>query len=339
MEEGKIKFRSACRSLLQKAVRRGSGHLTQKAASCLEEIGDFDWLTKRTAIITFEENWPLGAELGRISTPENTSLALMRATRSVKDKGATGLGTLALALSAGDLSVLSGESKDHPIIVVAEAIKRPSDFWQWAANKCSQECQRMLVETAHRAYQRGGWPWDRAFMQAAAYLAVTEGVPSAHLSQQHEEAFPLWVALDKHTPQGKQAIHEAAWQFSISWQQLAWVSFYCESALTNESTTSSWWLKEIQWRLGQVSLTYDQAQTLWDRVRPVLIGMLEFETDALERYINLPRQAGQHQLDFLNEALYRSKTNTAPVIATHTDQTGQPDGNSASLEPIQLELF
>lgn len=277
---------SACRSLIQKAVRCGDVSLTTKVASHLREIGDADWLTRRAAIITFEECWPLGAKLNLTTDFTSTVHSLVRAAQSVKVKDATGLGTLAYTLSTGDTSVLSGYAEDRHIKIVSEAIKRPKDFWEWVTTKCSQECQRALVDSAHQAHRQGGWPWDRAFMQAAAYLAVIEGVPDVRPAKQKLKEFPFWVALDKHTPQGKQGFREAAKRLEVSWYQLSWVSFYFESALTNKATDSFWWSKEVQWRLHSIGLDTDKARLLWDKARPVFSEILRTQGEQLQEHID-----------------------------------------------------
>ncbi len=85
----------ACRSLLQKAVRRGNTVLTHKIAHHLHSIGDTDWLKTRTAIITFEECWPLGVNLSLTSDIKGIIDALLNVTQMVKVKDAAGLGVLA----------------------------------------------------------------------------------------------------------------------------------------------------------------------------------------------------------------------------------------------------
>jgi hypothetical protein len=121
----------ACRSLLQKAVRRGSIPLTHKIARHLQSIGDADWLKNRTAIITFEECWPLGTNLQLKADFEGLLAILTEVARAVKIKDAAGLGVLAYEFSDGDSSVLSGTPEDQHIRRVAEAIINPQDFWTW----------------------------------------------------------------------------------------------------------------------------------------------------------------------------------------------------------------
>lgn len=275
------KTNSAYRSLIQKAVRRGSISLTKKVAYHLRDIGDADWLRKRAAVITFEECWPLSIKLNLTADFTEIVSSLLLAAQSVKVKHATGLGTLGYTLSLGDKSVLSGSDEDYHIRVVSEAIKRADDFWHWVTTQASQDSQRVLINVAKQAHRRGGWPWDKAFMQAAAYLAVTEDIPTVCFAQQKVEEFPLWVALDKHTPQGKCALREAAKQIGVPWHQLFWVSFYLESAITNESTNSFWWLREVHWRLHQIGLDYDNARLIWRRARPVVAEILKASTEQL----------------------------------------------------------
>ncbi len=288
----------ACRSLLQKAVRRGNVSLTEQVAYHLQEVGDTGWLRMRAAVITFEECWPLGTELDLTRDFSNTVSALTRAARAVKAKDAAGLGTLAYALSMDDQSVLTGSSADRDIRIVAEAIKRPRDFWEWTAANCSQDRQRALVESTLKAYRRGGWPWDRAFMQAAAYLAVTECVPDIRLIGPAASEFSYWVALDKHTPQGKKALREAAKSMGIGLRQASWVSFYFESALCSEAVESCWWSREVHWRLQRVGLSLDQARSIWYKMQPVVADILEDEAKCLQEHIGLGN-APQHQLELL----------------------------------------
>lgn len=318
-------------------MRRGDLSLTRKVASHLREIGDGNWLARRTAVITFEECWPLGAELNLSTEFTSTVNSLICAAQSVKIKDATGLGTLAYTLSTGDDSVLSGSRKDRDIKIVSEAIKRPNDFWDWVTANCSQERQRNLVDVAQKAHRRGGWPWDRAFMQAAAYLAVTENIPTVPTTEQQSKEFPLWVALDKHTPQGKQALRQAAKRIGVPSNQLFWVSFYFESALTNEATDSFWWSKEVNWRLHQVGLDFDQASLIWDKAQPIIAEILKAEAEDLWENIQPPTPLQLSLFDLTDFGL----ENEQPIVSQETSKAElnplQKPKNS--LEYIQLKLF
>jgi len=278
----------ACRSLLQKAVRRGNTSLVRKVAGHLQSIGDADWLKARTSIITFEECWPLGVDLQLKPDFEGILDILTRIAQTVKVKDAAGLGVLAYELSRGDTSVLSGTPEDQHIQRMVEVIKNSQDFWTWATQNCSQTNQQSLIQLSKRAYGRGGWPWDRALIQAAAYLAVTNSIPETHLAKQPSVEVPFWVGLDKHTSQGKKALQDAAKNMGVSVRQLTWVSFYFESALANESTESYWWSRERQWRLTRIGIDQDKALLMWEKALPIFIELLREEIATLQKHLEEP---------------------------------------------------
>ena len=280
-----------CRSLLQKAVRRGNHTLVTKVVDHLYEIDDIKWLKQRVGVIIVEECWPLIGEWELPKKPEEQQAAirnvLSRAAMCAKFKDATGLGSLAYALSEGDDSVLTGSDEDADIKHVSAAIQRAKEYWEWIISRCSSDSTNHLVKRASIAYRKGGWPWDKAFIQAAAYLAVTEDLPKLRDGSKTESKFPFWVALDKHTPQGKTALSKAAKETGFPWRQLNWVSFYCESGLVYNLTPSRWWDREVEWRLGKVGLSLDEAKSMWAKVRPVFIELLRDESKHLEQHIGI----------------------------------------------------
>lgn len=274
------------RSLLQKAVRRSNDTLVAKVVDHLYEVGDAAWLKRRTGVIIAEECWPLMAkwELPKNSEAQLEAMKdiLSQVASSKKVKDAAGLGSLAYALSEGDSSVLTGSSEDYHIKCISAAIKDAKKYWKWAISQCSSTPVTKLVVHAEKAYRKGGWPWDRAFIQATAYLAITNGIPKWQPVRNVKAKFPFWVALDKHTPQGKNALRETSKQTGFSWRQLNWISFYCESGRVDDSTPSQWWNREIEWRLGKVGLSFDAAKTMWTKARPEFIKLLQDESARLE---------------------------------------------------------
>ncbi len=274
------------RSLLQKAVRRGKSNLVLKVIRHLVNSGDAGWLKKRTAVIVFEECWSLAGGMERSGTLTGPLTALLETARRVKLKDATGLGTLALALSQGDRSVLFDEaSADFSIRVVSEAIRRPRDFWPWALSKCKGDSQRALVRVACQAHARGGWPWDMAFIQAAAFLAVQSeqlDPPELTFHSEEEEDFPLWIAIDKHTPEGKEALRRLALHCRMSYTALSILSFYMEGAVCDLAAPSIWWDREVAWRLDQIGLDLPKATRLWQSLRPQLVEMLDEQATSLK---------------------------------------------------------
>jgi len=162
----------------------------------------------------------------------------------------------------------------------------PHEFWEWTTKNCTHDYQRTLIDSAQKAYRRGGWPWDRAFMQAAAYLAVIEGMPDIHSATEARKETPFWVAIDKHTSRGKEALSEAARIAGSPVRQVSWVSFYFESALTNDSTDSYWWTREIQWRLSRVGLDHDKAQLIWAKTQPIVLNILGEDAERLKEHLS-----------------------------------------------------
>lgn len=276
----------ACRSLLQKAVRRGNPTLAAQMTAHLLEVGDGKWLQRRTAIIIAEECWPLLSLLDGRFDRSTASLVLAQAAASIKNKTAAGLGSLAYALSQGDRSVLNTNGQDRHLRIVAAAIDRQKDFWGWAERESVTPWQCALVSAARRAFCRGGWPWDMAFLQAAAYLAViTPAIPEFVVTPRTVE-LPLWVALDKHTQEGKQALRHAAVIAAAPINQAMWASFYLESAVTNEQVESVWWSREQKWRLSSVGLDLPRAECLWGELKPTVIKQLESSAEQLRQHLS-----------------------------------------------------
>ena len=276
-----------CRSLLQKAVRRGSTTLVTKVINHLYEIGDVRWLKQRIGVIIAEECWPLLAEWELLNTPEAMIDLLSQVARSVKFKDAAGLGSLAYAFSEGDTSVLSGSDEDDYIRRIGDAIKEANKYWKWVISKHSNNREAILVQKAEKVYRKGGWPWDRAFTQAAAYLAVTDGLPKPQTADEpnNETKFPFWVALDKHTPHGKAALRIVAKKTGIPWRQLNWASFYFQSAVVNKLEPSRWWEKEAEWRLDKVGLSFREAKSIWAKAQPLFVELLQRESVYLEKHL------------------------------------------------------
>ncbi len=277
-----------CRSLLQKAVRRGDVALTRRLTEHLLTVGDRTWLRQRAAVIVFEECWPLGATLKTLTRDFATvSAVLEHIAASAKYKDAAGLGAMAYAFAEGETTVCSDPTFDHHIRIIKQAIERPDAFWSWIEGQVHSDDQQHLVEAARRSHRRGGWPWDRAFMQAAAYLGVIAALPKHHQLPTVPLDCPVWVGIDKHTPTGKIALRQVATQLHVPPRQLAWASFYFESALVNVDLSGSWFRRETDWRLRQVGLVYDEARDLWQRARPLVYELLAPESEVLEEHLAL----------------------------------------------------
>ncbi len=145
------------RSLLQKAVRRGNVELVLTTSALLEDFGPKEkkWFRERTAVITFEECWPLGTDLIFNKRFHSKVAALVNVTRSFKAKDAAGLGSLGYTLSRGDPSVLNGSSDDKHVKIIASAIRRPNDFWNWIRSQEKSDDQNALTQNALRFKNTG----------------------------------------------------------------------------------------------------------------------------------------------------------------------------------------
>ncbi|MBT8371439.1 MAG: hypothetical protein KJO34_10785 [Deltaproteobacteria bacterium] len=283
MHKSRSDIEARYRSLLQKAVRRGHTDLVYTTSALIASLSPKEkkWYRTRTAIITFEECWPLGSDLLFNRKFHSKVAALIKVTRSAKSRDATGLGYLAYALIEGDESVLSGTADDKHLKIVANAIRRPDDFWQWiAARKMSDE-QTALVENAMR-FKHEGLPRDRAVIQSAAYLAVTGQTPPRKQLQPPDQAFPYWVALDKHTPEGKLVMRDVARDLHIPLPQLEWTCFYFEGAKANGESYSKWWNRHSAWHFNKIGLSAEEAHLLWEPAKPQVLDALAEESRRLQ---------------------------------------------------------
>lgn len=275
------------RSLLQKAIRRGDYELTKKTIAYILKIHDFQWMRKRLPVITFEECWPYGLKVAFDNNKNIIIKHYLNLAKTSKNKNASGLGSLAYALSQGDESVYQKDGKNKCIKIVSEAIKRPNDFWIWAYRQNLSTNQRILIENAEKGFKKAGWPWDKAFALAAAYLAITDDIPEIGYTKIiSNQAFPLWVSIDKHTKEGKLAIQEAAKQNGVNTNKALWLSFYFEGAKCNQIENSPWWTREIKWKMKKLQLDFDQGKEIWEKISPVIREILSDHVKKLENKLN-----------------------------------------------------
>lgn len=273
-----------CRSLLQKAVRRGAVSVAEKATIYLIQEGESTWLRNRLGVITFEEIWARTGDL-QFTTDENCLIAQYKnLARSSKNKDAAGLGSLAYELSKGSFGVLTKNAQENRHIkIVAEAIKRPEDFWTWAKKNTSN------LDFLHKAeigYKYAGWPWDKAFALASAYLSICGEVPPTTEHDLVSIALPFWVAIDKHTPTGKLALAKCAEKININKNTLGWIQFYLESSKCENLQTSPWWEREKAWRLQNEGLRDGKEKAIWQNISAYLHELLEPQALKLENDLN-----------------------------------------------------
>ena len=273
------------RSLLQKAVRRGHSKVVESTADHLNTIGDKTWLRSRTVVITFEECWPMAQHLSISKHFDSKLMALLQVASATKQKDAAGLGALAYAFSEGDQTMLDFVPNLWALRIVASALVRPSEFFEWAKEHCASSTGLQIIDVAHRYLSVATWGWDKACIIAGAFLATTVGAHECRIVPDDKGIFPYWVALDKHTPQGKLALRKVAKEHILSYRQLLWSSFYYESAKVNAIAESSWWIAERTWRLSRAGLSTNAAMNTWERFRTVVAEHLKPEAKELRRLV------------------------------------------------------
>ncbi|MEE1894508.1 hypothetical protein V0R51_16465 [Pseudomonas otitidis] len=289
------------RSLLQKAVRRGAVEVAEKAAIHLMQMGDTNWLKNRLGVITFEEAWRHTNEI-QFTTSEAILLKqYTEIARLPKNKNAAGLGSLGYELSKGTNSVLLKNNKgNRDIRIIAEALTRPDDFWQWIKNYNSKSAESIFLKNAETGFRLAGWPWDKAFALASAYLFVTDkSLEPESQSPATNTNFPYWIAIDKHTSIGKKAISVCAEKLKLNKNKLAWIQFYLESAKCENLQPSPWWEREKAWRLASEGTDEQKAKIIWHDASVFLRELLEqYEIAAIEKLessVNLYKNTLKHQ--------------------------------------------
>ena len=290
------------RSLLQKAVRRGNVDLVFTASAMIESLGPKEkrWFTSHAAIITFEECWPLGAELVFNKRFHSKVAALINVTRAMKARDASGLGYLAHAFSEGDQTVISGAAEDKHIKILANAIERPKDFWKWVASQKKTDRQYALIKNAIK-YRNAGSSQDRAVLQAAAYLAVTDNFPEITLLQPSDLKFPYWIAFDGHTPEGHRVLRDISRDLHIPLPQLEWSIFYFEGAKANAETRSKWWERHCRWYFQKIGLPVEEAHLLWDPAKPQVMKDLKEESRQLHNDLYKWKMSHLERIDALKK--------------------------------------
>jgi hypothetical protein len=266
------------RSLLQKAIRRGCKEVATAAFWHLTKLrNDFKWIRSRLAVFTFEEVWPYGQCITFERSEAKTLHHIIALCSAQKNKDAAGLGALGYAYSEGDNTTLKGDEGDWYIRVVSKALQEKDKFRDWALSESlnlPQE-QARLVSNAIDGSKKAGWPWDKAFTYAAALLAIKKPVPTLSDAPGIEaDKFPFWVAIDKHTKDGKEAIKIAAQELHIPANTALWLSFYFESAICQSLGPSPWWDRERSWRLNKLSLSETDARKRWGQVRVCVKDLL-----------------------------------------------------------------
>ena len=294
------------RSLLQKAVRRGNTELIYTISAWIQglNVREKNWFRNRTAIIIFEECWPLAQDLIFNRQFHSKVAVLIKAGRAIKNRDAAGLGYLAYQLYYGDTSVLSDTPDDRHIKIVSNAISRPDDFWNWVEKMLPETDGGPLCTNAYK-FKSVGRPIDRAVISAAAYLSLNANprVAKAPLSVGSNTPFPFWVALDRHTPQGRRVLKDVARDLHIDLKQLEWSLFYFEGCVTNDEVISHWWDRHCRWQFKKLGLPHDEAHLLWEPAKPQIMDALRQDSHHLQREIYSWKLDNRERIKALKKAV------------------------------------
>jgi hypothetical protein len=274
------------RSLLQKAVRRGHTDLALTASALIASQGLHTeaWFEKRAAFIVFGECWPLGGEIVFTRKLHSKLAILVRVARATKYRDATGLGFLAYALAQGDTTVLTQGSDDRPVRLIAKAVQRPADYWEWISSQTQDPLRASLIANARR-FRDGGRPHDKAVVKAAAYMALDSPPPTPAPATALESAFPYWVVFDRHTSEGQRVLRDVARDLHIALPQLEWSLYFFEGAAANTDGPSPWWQRYCRWHFDRIGLDPEEARLLWQPARAQIIDALAEESRRLQTEI------------------------------------------------------
>lgn len=276
--------RPILRSLIQKAVRRGKTDLIEEVLLAIVKNGDLGWLKTRTPVIVFEECWTQTSLLAKGSAELDV---LCKVAETIKNKDAAGLGTLAFAASEGDASVFSFASDRLAIKIVAAALKRPSDFFNWALRECVSDRNILIINEAQYYLNKAFFPWDKAFVLASAYLSVFDDLGDlSNRSTSVVSQCPYWVAIDRHTLGGKRALHRVAHSMQLSVELLGWVSFYLEGAKTNDLVDCQWWEAEKCWRFAKFGIDASVANQIWTEAATQVERAVQNEVDIVAEMLS-----------------------------------------------------
>lgn len=253
------------RSLLQKSIRRGNKDLAVAVAYKLAELNDSQWVINRIGTIVFEECWQ---QSNLLVTNSSSPIEIIKSISvSIKQKDAAGLGTLGYYLSQNDFSTLDFSPDYKALKIVAAGVKRPTDFFNWAIANSNIK-NRPVIHKIQRYYSLASWPWDKAFAIASIYLHVLDEYNSTQITKETKTPyFPYWVAVDKHTREGKYVLQDFAKKHNLDSDLLKLASFYFEGAEVNILSPSLWWEQEIQWNCKKFNTSKSELEDLWNNVR------------------------------------------------------------------------
>jgi hypothetical protein len=275
------------RSLLQKAVRRGNEELVEKVFNYLLNNGNKKWLQDRLAVMTYEECWTYGSQMIIESNEHKLMGQYKTLARTVKNKNAAGLATLASKFNEGDQSALVGDTRQQKAIQsVANAITQQVEFWGWIKTEQEYNTNKQRIDAAESHMNKVG-DKEKVMMLAAVYLSVKYPIPATtFMNPNNNPNFPYWIALDKHTSIGLQIISDASKKINLQPYDGNQLAFYFPGTLCNKITDSSFFELAKRWQFKHMGFDCEQAKEKWLELRPLIIEMTKIDVEGILKKIN-----------------------------------------------------
>jgi len=274
-------------SLIQKAVRRGNVELVEKVFKYLIDIkGQRHWLKNRLAVIGYEECWPYANTINFNCSDYELLQQYKAFACKVKNKDCDGLAYLANKLNEWEKKALRGDAiQREGIQRVADAMKDDTKFWKWIEQQSLYSKHQQRIEAARQAMKRS-WD-DRAIMFAAAYLSITYPIPPVlEIEPNNNPNFPFWVAIDKHTSEGKQIIRTACEKIDLPSKRGEFLTFYFAGALCNKVQDMPFFKLMKEYKVERMGYTQDEVKAFWLKLRPQIIQMSKDDVDLMVKRIN-----------------------------------------------------
>ncbi len=273
------------RSLLQKALRRGHVELLLTVCAFLEDYKPppSSFFSAQAARAAFYECWPLATRLPFARRPIAAIALLVHMAGLHKTREAAGLGLLADAVRRGEPVTVQDEKEGEDLRRMTQALENPEDFIAWISARGLAVQDALRYAGIRRPPPSRGRPHDRAVAFAALYLlAARPGSALPAPAPPPEEAFPFWVAFDRHTAAGRLALRDVARDLKIPPAQLSWCFALFEGLRLQAEIPSPWWHRYCRNRFDRIGLPLEEAHLLWEPAKIQLREALAAEGRTLQ---------------------------------------------------------
>lgn len=286
------------RSLLQKAVRRGYPDIVEKVFNYLISQKDIIWMRKRLYIITYEECWPYGNNL----IPRESKFKIIEHYKklaiSEKNKNAAGLAGLAnLYTNENRIINQLDQMTATAIRTIANSIKNTDEYWDWIKHQSNYRKHKFMIEKVREASIKASFSEEEAMFYSSAYFCIKDQVPVVSELPAKQDEFPYWVAIDKHTTEGKDILAEIAEKYKILPYHLYQIAFFMEGSVCNKVINSPYWELFSEIELRRRGYRIKEAQDIWDQVKQDVIDLSAKHVDEMLNRINNVEEEDTDQIN------------------------------------------